>query len=120
MADSLKIQTIRALAWSFLESLGLQSIHFVIGVMLARLLFPEQFGMIAMLAIFIGVSESFISSGFGAALIQKKDATHTDKCSIFYFNIFVGLVLTGILCLAAPWIAVFYNEPMLTPLTRAL
>jgi O-antigen/teichoic acid export membrane protein len=120
LPGSLRAKTIHALFWSFIESIGLQSIQFVIGIILARLLFPEQFGLIAMLAIFLGVSESFINSGFGAALIQKKDPTHTDKCSIFFFNILVGLILAGILCLAAPWIAAFYNEPILTPLTRAL
>jgi len=73
-----------------------------------------------MLLIFMAVAQSFLDSGFGAALIQKRDPTPTDICSIFYFNIVVGLVAAGILCLAAPLIAAFYNEPILTPLTRAL
>lgn len=120
MTDSLKAKTLTALAWSFLESIGLQGVQFIIGVILARLLFPQQFGLIAMLTIFLAVSESFINSGFGAALIQKRDATHTDKCSIFYFNIAIGLLMAAILCLAAPSIASFYNQPILTPLTQAL
>ncbi len=120
MADSLRSKTLHALSWSFLESVGLQGVRFVIGIVLARLLFPEQFGLIGMLTIFMAVAQSFLDSGFGAALIQKREATQTDTCSIFYFNIVVGLAAAGLLCLVAPWIAAFYNQPILTPLTRAL
>jgi len=120
VADSLKSKTIHALAWSFIESIGARAVQFVIGIMLARLLLPEQFGLIGMLAIFMAVAQVFLSSGFGAALIQKKDATWMDICSVFYFNILVGLAAAGLLCLTAPWIAAFYNQPILTPLTRAL
>jgi teichuronic acid exporter len=120
VADSLKSQTIRALSWTFLEFIVARGIQFAIGIVLARLLFPEQFGLIGMLTIFMAVAQSFLDSGFGAALIQKRDPTPTDICSIFYFNIVVGLVAAGILCLAAPLIAAFYNQPILTPLTRAL
>ena len=73
-----------------------------------------------MLTIFIAVIRAFLDSGFGAALIQKQEVTQTDICSIFYFNIVVGFAAAGLLCLAAPWIAAFYNQPVLTPLTRAL
>jgi len=120
MAESIKQSTIRALSWSFLGSIGLQGMRFIIGIVLARLLFPEQFGLVGMLAIFMGVADAFLDSGFGAALIQKREVTQTDTCSIFYFNIVVGLAVTGLLCLAAPWIAAFYNQPILTPLTRAM
>lgn len=118
--ENLKHKTIRALFWSFFESAGLQSVRFVVGIVLARLLFPAQFGLIGMLMIFMAVAQSFLDSGFGAALIQKREATLTDTCSIFYFNIGVGLAAAGLLCMVAPWIAVFYNQPILTPLTRAL
>jgi len=118
--SSLRQKTIHALSWSFLESAGLQGARFVIGIILARLLFPEQFGLIGMLMIFIAVAQTFLDSGFGAALIQKPEATPADTCSIFYFNIAVGLVAAGLMCLAAPWIAAFYNQPILTPLARAL
>jgi O-antigen/teichoic acid export membrane protein len=98
----------------------MRGVQFVIGIMLARMLFPKDFGLIGMLTIFIAVAESLIDSGFQAALIQKREATPTDTCSIFYFNILVGLVVAGLLCAVAPWIAAFYNQPVLTPLTRAL
>jgi len=120
VADSLRSRTIRALFWSFLESIGLQGVRFVIGIMLARLMFPEQFGLIGMLSIFMGVAQSFLDSGFGAALIQKREAKPVDICSIFYFNIAVGLAAAGLLCAIAPWIAAFYEQPILTPLTRAM
>jgi len=76
MSDGLKNKTLHALFWSFLERFGQQGIHFVISIILARLLLPEQFGLIAMLAIFMAIAQSFINSGFGQALIQKQDATH--------------------------------------------
>jgi len=120
VADSLKSKTIHALCWSFLESAGLQGVRFVLGIVLARLLFPEQFGLIGMLWIFMAVAQTFLDSGFGAALIQKREVTPTDTCSIFYFNIVVGLAAAGLLCLIAPWIAAFYNQPILAPLMRAL
>lgn len=120
MPDSLKSKTIYALFWSFLERFGQQGIQFIIGIILARLLLPEQFGLIAMLAIFMAIAQSFINSGFGQALIQKQDASHIDECSIFYFNILVGFLAAGLLCLGAPWIAGFYNQPLLVPLTYAL
>ena len=120
MQDTLKTKTVYALFWSFLECFGQQGIQFVISVILARLLLPEEFGLIAMLAIFMAIAQSFINSGFGQALIQKQDATHIDECSIFYFNILVGFLAAGLLCLAAPWIAEFYNQPVLVSLTYAL
>jgi O-antigen/teichoic acid export membrane protein len=99
---------------------GQQGIQFIISIILARLLLPEQFGLIAMLMIFMAIAQAFIDSGFGQALIQKQDATHIDECSIFYFNILVGFLAAGLLCLTAPWIAGFYNQPLLVPLTCAL
>lgn len=120
MTDRLRSKTLHGLFWSFSQQFGNQGIQFVIAVILARLLLPEQFGLIAMLAIFMAVAQSFVQSGFGQALIQKQDATHIDECSIFYFNIIVGVVMAGLLCLAAPWIAAFYRMPLLVPLTRVL
>ena len=120
MADSLKSKTIQGLSWSFVELAGMQVVQFVTGIILARLLFPEQFGLIGMITVFIAVAKTFLDSGFGDALIQKRDATITDTCSIFYFNIAVGLVAAGLVCLIAPWISAFYNQPVLIPLTRVL
>jgi O-antigen/teichoic acid export membrane protein len=120
MPHSLKSKTLHALSWSFFESAGVQGIRFIIGIILARLLFPEQFGLIGMLMIFMAVAQTLLDSGFGAALIQKNEVTQKDICSIFYFNILVGILIAGILGLVAPWIAAFYNQPILIPLTRAM
>jgi teichuronic acid exporter len=100
--------------------MGMRGVQFVVGLILARLLSPEHFGLIGMLTIFMAVAESLIDSGFQAALIQKREATQTDTCSVFYFNILIALAAAGLLCVVAPWIAAFYNQPILTPLTRAL
>ena len=120
MSDGLKNKTLHAFFWSFLERIGQQGIQFILSIILARLLLPEQFGLIAMLWIFMAIAQSFINSGFGQALIQKKNVTHIDECSIFYFNILVGFLAAGLLCLAAPWIADFYNQPLLVLLTCTL
>ena len=119
MSD-LSIKTTRGMFWSLAENFGLQGIQLIISIILARLLLPEQFGLIGMLTLFIALAQSLLDSGFGSALIQKKDADHLDACSVFYFNLLIGLVLTVLLCWIAPWIAQFYKEPILTPLTRFL
>lgn len=120
MPDGFKSRTLSAFFWSFFERVGQQGIQFIISIILARLLLPEEFGLIAMLWIFMGIAQSFIDSGFGQALIQKQDATHIDEWSFFYFNILVGFLAAGLLCLTAPWIADFFNQPLLLPLTYAL
>lgn len=120
MQDNLQQKTVHALSWSFLQTVAQRGMQFVIGIFLARMLLPEQFGLIGMLAIFMAVISAFLDSGFGAALIQKQEVTETDISSIFYFNMFVGAAAAGLLCLVAPWIAAFYGQPILAPLTRAL
>ena len=120
MSDDLKNKTLNALLWSATERIGLQGIQFVVSVILARFLLPEEFGLIAMLAIFLAIADSFVNSGFGHALIQKQGATHVDECSIFYFNVLVGFIVAALLSLAAPWIADFYNQPQLILMIYAL
>lgn len=85
MKDNLKSKTLHALFWSFLERFGQQGIQFVISIILARLLLPEDFGLISMLAIFMAIAQSFINSGFGQALIhnQNQDGTCIVSYSIF-------------------------------------
>lgn len=120
MADSLKSKTFHALSWSFVQAIGLRGVQFVVGIILARLLLPEQFGLIAMLIIFMDVSQSIMDSGFGAALIQRQCVTEKDASSIFYFNILVGVIAAVCLCGLAPWVADFYEQPVLTPLLRVM
>lgn len=117
---SLENRAIRGVFWSAIERLGPQAVQFIVSIVLARLLLPEQFGLIGMLALFVSLGHVFLDSGFGGALIQKQDATEIHYCSVFYTNIAISLIAAGALCLAAPLIAQFYREPMLTPLTRVL
>jgi len=118
--DNLNKDTLKAVKWSFVERFGQQGIQFVVSVFLARLLLPEEFGLIAMLSIFIAFGNSFIDSGFQKALIQKKELTHVDECSVFYFNIFIAFIVAGLMFLSAPLISRFYDQPQLTSITRAL
>ena len=120
MTKNLKKRTMVALFWSGTAQFGQQAIQFVISIILARLLMPEDFGLIAMVMIIVAVAKSVVNSGFGAALLQKKDATHIDESSIFYFNIVLGVGMAGFFFFAAPWIAAFYEKPVLVSLTRVL
>jgi O-antigen/teichoic acid export membrane protein len=118
--SNLKQKTLNSMAWSITERVSLQVIHIGISIVLARLLEPSEFGLIGMLAIFTSIAQSILDSGFGSALIQKKDATEVDSSSIFYFNLLIGILLAGVFFLSAPLIANFYNQPILKPLTRVL
>lgn len=120
MTESLRQKAERGAVWSFIDAAGNRIVQFVIGVILARQLFPEQFGLIGMLNIFMAISQAFLDSGFGLALIQRKEITEADTSSVFYFNVAIGLFLTLLLYLTAPWVAAFYKEPDLVYLTRAL
>lgn len=115
-----KSKAINGVGWSFFEAIGVRGVQFIIGIILARLLLPEQFGLISMLTIFIAVAQTFLDSGFGAALIQKPSITTKDSCSIFYFNILMGFAAAGILYVGAPLVASFYNQPTLAPLLRVM
>jgi O-antigen/teichoic acid export membrane protein len=117
---NLRNRTLTGLFWNLAERLGIQALQFIPTVILARLLTPEQFGLIGMLSLFIAIVNVFLDSGFGAALIRKQDATHLDQCSIFYFNIVIGGISVIGLFYAAPWIADFYQQPLLIELTRWL
>ena len=90
----------------------------MIGIILARLLAPEDFGLIGMLMVFTALSEKLMVSGFGASLIQKKNLDATDTSTLFFFNIGVSLVLYAILFAAAPFIAQFYDRSILSLILR--
>ncbi|MBD5356425.1 MAG: lipopolysaccharide biosynthesis protein [Bacteroides sp.] len=120
MTESLKNKTIKGTLWSTLERFSVQGIQFIVMIIMARLLTPDDYGLIGMLTIFIALSQAFIDSGFSKALIRKLDRSEVDNSTVFYFNIAVGILLYLLLFLSAPLIAKFYNEPILTPLTRAM
>lgn len=106
--------------WRFAERCGAQGVAFVVSVVLARLLAPEVYGTIALVTVFTTLLNVFIDSGFGNALIQKKDADDLDFSTVFYFNITVCTLLYLGMFFAAPWIARFYKNLALTPVIRVL
>ena len=118
MSDSLRERTISGMLWSFMQKFGTMAIAFVANIVLARLLTPDDYGCIGMLLIFIAVANTFIDGGFGSALIQKKEPTQEDYSTIFYWNLFLSIVLYGILFFTAPFIADFYEISLLTPVLR--
>ena len=108
------------LIWRFLERCGAQIVNFVVTIILARLLSPEHYGTIALVTVFITILQTFVDSGFGNALIQKKDADDVDFSSVFYFNITSCTILYIIMFFAAPYIAAFYKIPELIPIVRVI
>lgn len=118
MAESLRKKTLSGVIWSFTENFMLQIIQFVIGIFMARILTPGDYGMVGMLSIFMAVSQSLINSGFSNALTRKIDRTEVDFSTVFYFNIVVGILLYLIIFFSAPYIADFYHTPLLSDLTK--
>lgn len=111
---------ISGLVWKFAERIGAQGVGFIVNIVLARLLCPEDYGLISLITIFLAVSSVFIDSGFGTALIQKKDADNIDFSTVFYFNIAISLILYLLLYIVSPYISKFYNEPILIPIIRVM
>lgn len=118
MDSSIKHQTINGVLWRIVETGGTQIIQFVISVVLARLIMPEQFAEIAMLSIFMAIASVFINSGFSSALIRKIDRTQADCDTVFYFNIVVSIISYCILYFIAPLVAQFYEIPELKTILR--
>lgn len=104
--------------WSAIERFSVQGIQFVLTIIIARLVLPSEYGLIAMLGIFLAIAQTFVDSGFSNALIQKKDRTEVDFSTVFYFNILISLIIYGVLFAVSPYIASFYREPALTDVTR--
>ena len=115
-----KNKVISSLIWKFLERGGVQGIQFVLSIILARLVSPEDYGVIAILLVFIQIATVFIQSGFNTALIQKKEADDLDFSSIFYLSFLVSGILYVILFLGAPFAASFYKIEELTNLLRVI
>lgn len=118
MSGSIKEQTVSGFKWNALGQFSTYAIQFVLGIVIARLLDPADYGVIGMLAIFMAIAQSFTDSGFGNALIRKRDRTEVDCSTAFYFNVAVAIFLYGVLFLSAPAIAAFYNTPLLTDVLR--
>lgn len=116
--QNLKEKTAQGLFWAFLSSGGIQLLNLVIGIFLARLLSPGEYGIVGMLAIFTLLANNLQESGFGVALVNIKDIKHNDYNSVFWFNVGMSLLLYLILFLCAPLIASFFHQPCLVKLSR--
>lgn len=120
MSGNLKQKTIKGLAWNTINTLSNKTITFLIGIILARLLNPSDYGAVAMIAVFTSVLGLFTDGGLTTALIRKNDRTEKDCATVFYYNLVACYMLYGILFCAAPYIADFYNLPILKDLTRVV
>lgn len=116
--ESLKQQTKKGLYWQFLNQFSNYGIQFIIGIFMARLLSPEDYGITALPGVFMAVAGIFAGAGFGTAMVRKSELTEEDLATSFYYSTAVGVVCYILLFFASPWIADFYNAPVLTPLIR--
>ena len=110
----------RGVFWVLLEKFGIQLAHFVVTLVLARLLTPNDYGTVALLSVFIAISNVLVDCGFGNALVQKKDASQTDFNTVFYISVMMAVILYAALFFAAPAVSRFYAIPDLTPMLRLL
>ena len=120
MPESLKKETAKGVIWSAAERFSVQGIQFLVMLVMARLLTPEDYGIVGMLVVFVSLAQAFVDSGFSQALIRKKNRTDIDNSTVFYFNIVVSVFIYCILYYCAPAISDFYNMPKLTPYTRVI
>ena len=120
MSESLKHKTVKGVGWSFIDNLSSSGVSFLVGLVLARLLTPSEYGIMAILTIFIAVSSSIVDSGFSNALIRKTDAKRVDYNTVFLFNLVVSGLLYVVLFFAAPAISVFFKEPLLVEVMRVI
>lgn len=120
MSESLKHKTVKGISWSFIDNIASSGITFLVGLILARLLTPAEYGIMAMIAIFIAVSNSIIDSGFSNALIRKVHVERVDYNTVFYFNFVISVVLYLLLFVSSPAISVFFKEPILVEVTRII
>lgn len=118
--QSLKNKTVKGASWSFIDSIAGQGITFLVGLVLARLLSPEEYGLIGIITIFIAVFNSIVDSGFSNALIRKNDASDIDYNTVFITNLVLSVVLFGVLYFSAPAISNFFNQVQLIPLLRVM
>lgn len=119
-SQSLKEKTVKGMSWSAVDSIANQGITFLVGLVLARLLSPAEYGLIGMITIFISISNTIVDSGFSNALIRKKEIDDIDYSTTFVFNIVLSVVMYSVLFLCSPLIAGFFHQKQLTILTRVL
>lgn len=120
MADNLKQKTVNGVIWNSIGNFSVRGIQFLLMLIMARLLSPGDYGTIGLITVFLSVSQIFIDSGFGNALIRNAKATNEDLSTVFVFNIFISLATYSIVWFIAPFVSDFYHMPILTPVMRVL
>ncbi len=115
-----KKEVISSMIWKLSERIGVQGVQFLVNIILARLLEPEDYGTIALITVFITLANVTVQGGFNTALIQKKNPDRTDYSSVFYFSLAVSCVIYAALFFLAPVLSAVYREPVLTPVVRVL
>ena len=116
--SSVKEETLRGVKWNAIERFSVQGIQFLLGLIMARLLSPSDYGTVAIVMIFTGFSQLFIDSGFGSALVRKEKCSEADYSTVFYFSFVVSLICYAALFISAPWIAGYFGIDILTPIIR--
>ena len=117
---SLKNKAISGITWSTIDKIALRGMNFLVGIIIARILMPSDYGIIGMVAVFITLSNLFVDSGFSQALVQKQERTQTDMSTAFFFNLLVATGCYAVLFAAAPLIASFYEMPILVSVLRVI
>lgn len=118
--ENLKKKTIKGYAWNFMDNILNRGISFVVGIVLARLLSPAEYGLIGIILIFIAVFNSIVESGLGTALIRKNDCNEEDYNTVFYSNLILSAVLFIAFYFSCPLIADFFHEPELDILGKVM
>ena len=113
-------KVMKGLFWVYLENISAQLVTFIVSIILARLLLPNDYGLIALVTVFINIANVFVSASFNMSLVQKKDADRLDYNTLFWFNCVLSAVLYAILFISAPLIAEYYENELLIPIIRVL
>ena len=120
MAESLTNKTVHGVAWNSLDRIANYGISFLVSIVLARLLSPDDYGLIGLIQIFIVISNTILDGGLSTALIRKKNVNDTEFCTVFYSNLAISFLLTLMLFIGSPWISSFFQRPELVPLLRVM
>lgn len=107
----IKNKEVNSILWSGIERFSAQGTQFFLSILIARLVTPSDYGLVAMLTIFLSVAQQFVDSGFSNAIIQKTDRKEIDYYTVFYFNLIISIIVYAVLFWCSPYIAVFYSEP---------
>ncbi len=120
MSNSLSQKAVNGVSWSFIDNISNQGITFLIGLILARLLTPQEYGLIGIITIFISISNSIVDSGFSSALVRKNNATDEDYNTVFISNLIVSVILAITIYILSPSIAIFFGQPHLNELMKVM